>query len=90
MFEPEEDDIPEKLFEVKTFMRMGSDGKPQIVRMEPMITADDTFVPGMVRIYVDEQQAPTIFTRPAAYHMLAHTNCQPIEEVMRHKHLMRN
>jgi len=91
MFDLEQDDdIPEKLYQIKTYMRMGPDGMPQLVRMEPMITADNAFIAGMVRVYVDEQQAPTIFTREAAYMMLDNTNCVPIEEVMRHKHLMRN
>jgi hypothetical protein len=86
----EDDDVPEKLWEVKTFMRMGSDGQPQIVRVEPMITADNTFVPDMVRVYIDDQQHPTVFTRNAADIMLTNTDCKPLEEVMRYKHLMRN
>ena len=87
---PEENELPEKLFQTKTYLRMGPDGKPQVIRVEPMITANQTFVPGVVRIYVDKQQTPTIFEREAAYIMLKSTNCEPIEEIMRHKHLMRN
>lgn len=86
----EENDIPEKFYEVKTFLRITQTGEPQLVRMEPMVTADNTFVPDMVRIYVDEQETPTIFLRAAAWYMLEQTNCVPLAEVMRHKHLMRN
>lgn len=71
-------------------MRMGADGQPQLVRVEPMITADNTFVPDMVRVYVDEQTNPTVFTRHAADIMLTNTDCEPIEEVMRYKHMIRN
>ncbi len=91
MFDLEDDDdIPEKLFQIKIYFRVSPEGDYQVVRMEPMVTADNTFVAGMVRIYVDEQPAPTILTRDAAYAMLNNTNCVPVEEVMRHKHLMRN
>jgi hypothetical protein len=85
-----EDAISEKFLDIKIFMRIGSDGQPQLIRMEPMVTADNTFIPSMVRVYIDEESTPTVLTRDAAYLMLENTNCVPIEEAMRYKHLMRN
>lgn len=76
--------------DVKVYLRVGADGQPQVVRVEPLFLADDTFVSDMVRIYVDEAPQPDILTRHALWHLLQETGCAPIEEVMNYKHKMRN
>ncbi len=85
-----DDSIPEKLLATKLFVRVSPEGDPQILRMEPMITEDGAVIPDMVKIFIDEQTSPTVYSREAALSILIDTECVPKEIAMRYKHLMKN
>lgn len=83
-------EVPAKYFDVKTYIRVNNDAQPEVVRVEPMITVDQTFVPGLVRLYVDDQKEPTVMARVAAEMILNNTGCIPLEEMLNYKHKIKN
>lgn len=81
--------FPAKFMDTHMWIRMGANGDPQIIRVEPMVTDDGQLIPQNVVLTIDEG-APQIMDRDAADQMLSTPNCAPLERMLQWKHRIRH
>ena len=74
-----------KLADVQMWIRIGANGVPQVIRVEPMVTDDGVLIPQNVVLTVDEAP-PQIMDRWAAQQMLSTPNCEPLARMLNWKH----
>jgi hypothetical protein len=77
------DGIPKQL-EPKSYIRINSEGEPQLVRVEPVIH-DGRVDPNVVMVYLDEE-GPHEMPRTAFQMMLMASECVPLEVVAGRQH----
>ena len=88
IFDGEQMEFPKKFMDTKSFVRMGADGLPQIIRVEPLIR-DHQLVPQNVVLTIDEA-VPQVMGRWEAAQMLHASQCVPLENYLSWKHLIRH
>jgi hypothetical protein len=81
--------FPAKFMDTHLWIRLGADGVPQIIRVEPMVTDEGQLIPQNVVLFIDEA-GPTIMDRDAADMMLSTPNCVPLEKMLQWKHRIRH
>ena len=91
MFEDDEDEIPRKWMDKKSYVRMDpKTAKPQLVRVEPFIVPEtQEFVPFQVYVYVDDNP-PMVMGREEAENYIAMTGCEPLEIAAKWKNLTKH
>ena len=80
--------IPTKLLESHLFVRLGNDGQPQVLRVEPFFTDQGPNLAYVV-IFEDEGE-PSIMTREFADQLLTSTGCVPLEVMTQWKHKIKH
>jgi hypothetical protein len=81
--------FPAKYMDTHLWIRLGKDGKPQLIRVEPMVTDEGQLIPQNVVLFIDEAP-PQIVDRDAAEQMLSTPNCEPLEHMLQWKHKIRH
>lgn len=69
-----------KLIEPKSYIRLSSDGEPQLVQVYPVINEVGVLDHEHVAVYLDED-GPHVVSRVSIGAMLLASNCVPLEEV---------
>jgi len=78
--------FPKKLLDKKNYVRVDEKtGKPQLVRIEPMVTESGELIPETVMVYVDNDE-PQVMERLAAFAYAETQGCVPLEQVSQWKH----
>lgn len=77
--------VPVKFWDTHHWVRIGPDGLPQLIRVEPLITDEGQVILQNVVLTVDEQE-PQIVDRVAALKMLSTADCEPLESMTQWKH----
>lgn len=88
----ENDDNPwalAKYRDTHLWVRMGADGLPQIIRVEPVLTDEGDLIPQSVVLTIDEAP-PQIMDRWTADRMLSTANCVPLERMLHWKHKIKH
>lgn len=79
-------EFPRKLLDKRLYVRVdGKTGKPQLIRVEPILTEAGELVPESVMVYVDEDE-PKIMERLAALAYIEKQGCVPMESASGWKH----
>ncbi len=81
--------FPVKFMDTHLWIRLGADGNPQIIRVEPMVTDEGQLIPQNVVLTIDECPSQ-IMDRNAVDMMLSTPNCVPLEKMLQWKHRIRH
>ena len=81
--------FPAKWMDTHVWIRIGANGEPQVIRVEPMVTDEGELIPQNIVMFIDEI-GPTIMDRCAADRMLSTPNCVPLEFMTQWKHKIRH
>jgi hypothetical protein len=79
------EEYPVKWQEVKEYVRLDSDGQPQLVRVEPITDENGDLIPYSVAVHFDNRE-PLILDRQTADAMIISYACVPLEQVAQYKH----
>jgi hypothetical protein len=71
-------EVPIKLADSRLFVRINEDGKPQLIRIEPLFNDDGILIPVSVLVHVDND--PAVMMDRNTAEMLA-TSYTPLENV---------
>jgi len=64
----------------KSYVRINSEGEPQLIRVEPLVRDNGQVAPDIVMVYLDEE-GPHEMQRMALQVMLMTSECVPLEAV---------
>jgi hypothetical protein len=81
------DGFPTKYLDIKQYVRMGADGLPQLIRVEPLTNDDGVLLIQNVTVYVDEGPG-LIMDRWTASAMVSASSYIPLEKYLNYKHLI--
>ena len=73
-----------KLIEPQSYIRLTSDGEPQLVQVYPVINEIGVVDHEHVAVYLDEN-GPHVVSRISLGSMLVASNCVPLEEMTHNK-----
>lgn len=73
-------DDSRKTLQPKSYIRISSEGEPQLVRVEPVVMSNGKIDPDFVKIYLDEE-GPNEMPRMAFQMMIMASECIPLEIV---------
>jgi hypothetical protein len=78
--------FPKKWLDKKQYIRVDPvTGKPELIRVEPMVTEAGELIAHSVLVYVDNN-SPMAMDREQIEAYLATLNCVPVEDVSQYKH----